>query len=230
MTTRCCSRRAETPSADRTSSSPSAAWPATSPRTRTVWPPARGAPSGSRSRTSATRPATSGSSTGCGTGAFQQRAYMPDLRLTNREAADIATYLSTLTGPGRTRSGSDLRRRRGHRGAAGLREVHPAHRRGGRARRRHVARRAAGRPRTTRDWPLRLLQCHEIAGFEGAQPIGIELSEEGSKLLPRLDFAFVHDIPHTKVEWFKQKCAIRVRSTGIACCSRSRSCGCRISR
>ncbi len=39
----------------------------------------------------------------------------------------------------------------------------------------------------------------------GVQPIGIELSEEGSKLLPRLDFAFVHDIPHTKVEWFKQK-------------------------
>ena len=47
--------------------------------------------------------------------------------------------------------------------------------------------------------------CHEIAGFEEMQPIGIELSEEGSKLLPRLDFAFVHDIPHTKVEWFKQK-------------------------
>ena len=47
--------------------------------------------------------------------------------------------------------------------------------------------------------------CHEIAGFEDTQPIGIELSEEGSKLIQRLDFAFVHEIPHTKVDWFKQK-------------------------
>ena len=47
--------------------------------------------------------------------------------------------------------------------------------------------------------------CHTIAGFEDTQPIGIELSEEGSKLVQRLDFAFVHEIPHTKVDWFKQK-------------------------
>ena len=47
--------------------------------------------------------------------------------------------------------------------------------------------------------------CHDIAGFEDTQPIGTELSEEGTKLVQRLDFAFVHEIPHTKVDWFRQK-------------------------
>jgi mono/diheme cytochrome c family protein len=46
--------------------------------------------------------------------------------------------------------------------------------------------------------------CHEIKGFEKAQAIGVELSEEASKLVTRLDFAFV-DIPHTKLAWFNQK-------------------------
>ena len=48
--------------------------------------------------------------------------------------------------------------------------------------------------------------CHEIKGFENTQPIGTELSEEGSKLVSRLDFAFIDDIPHTdKVAWFRTK-------------------------
>ena len=48
--------------------------------------------------------------------------------------------------------------------------------------------------------------CHEIKGFEKTQPIGTELSEEGSKLVSRLDFAFVEGIPHTdKVAWFRTK-------------------------
>jgi mono/diheme cytochrome c family protein len=46
--------------------------------------------------------------------------------------------------------------------------------------------------------------CHEIKGFENEQPIGTELSEQGSKLVSRLDFAFV-DIPHTKLDWFHRK-------------------------
>jgi hypothetical protein len=45
----------------------------------------------------------------------------------------------------------------------------------------------------------------EISGFEETQAIGTELSEEGSKLLPQFDFAFVHDIPHTKRDWIHQK-------------------------
>jgi mono/diheme cytochrome c family protein len=48
--------------------------------------------------------------------------------------------------------------------------------------------------------------CHDIKGFEQAQSIGTDLSEEGSKLVTRLDFAFVTDIPHTsKTAWFRTK-------------------------
>ena len=48
--------------------------------------------------------------------------------------------------------------------------------------------------------------CHDIKGFEKAQSIGTDLSEEGSKLVTRLDFSFVSEIPHTsKLAWFKTK-------------------------
>src|SRR5206468_10050979 len=48
--------------------------------------------------------------------------------------------------------------------------------------------------------------CHDIKGFEKAQSIGTDLSEEGSKLVTRLDFAFITDIPHTsKLAWFRTK-------------------------
>ena len=48
--------------------------------------------------------------------------------------------------------------------------------------------------------------CHDIKGFEKAQSIGTDLSEEGSKLVTRLDFAFITDIPHTsKTAWFRTK-------------------------
>ncbi|HEX7137621.1 MAG TPA: hypothetical protein VF219_07240, partial [Vicinamibacterales bacterium] len=39
-----------------------------------------------------------------------------------------------------------------------------------------------------------------------AQSIGTDLSEEGTKLVTRLDFAFITDIPHTsKIAWFRTK-------------------------
>jgi mono/diheme cytochrome c family protein len=48
--------------------------------------------------------------------------------------------------------------------------------------------------------------CHDIKGFEKAQSIGTDLSEEGSKLVTRLDFAFVEGLPHTsKTAWFRTK-------------------------
>ena len=48
--------------------------------------------------------------------------------------------------------------------------------------------------------------CHDIKGFEKTQAIGTDLSEEGSKLVTRLDFGFVTDIPHTsKLGWFERK-------------------------
>jgi mono/diheme cytochrome c family protein len=46
--------------------------------------------------------------------------------------------------------------------------------------------------------------CHAIPGFEDARPIGTELTEEGSKAVHRLDFGFIH-LPHTRQDWFWQK-------------------------
>ncbi len=48
--------------------------------------------------------------------------------------------------------------------------------------------------------------CHRIPGFEEAKPIGTELTEAGSKAVHRLDFGFLH-IPHTREDWFQTKLA-----------------------
>jgi cytochrome c2 len=47
--------------------------------------------------------------------------------------------------------------------------------------------------------------CHEIRGFEDAKPIGVELTEEGSKPVHQFDFGFVHDVPHTRHDWIEAK-------------------------
>ena len=46
--------------------------------------------------------------------------------------------------------------------------------------------------------------CHNISGFENEKPIGTELTEEGSKSTHNLDFGFVH-IEHSNHAWFTQK-------------------------
>ena len=46
--------------------------------------------------------------------------------------------------------------------------------------------------------------CHDIKGFEKTKPIGIDLTEEGSKSPHKLDFGFV-DIDHSAEAWFTQK-------------------------
>lgn len=46
--------------------------------------------------------------------------------------------------------------------------------------------------------------CHTIKGFEKAQNIGTELTEEGSKNIHQLDFGF-QSIPHTRHDWFRHK-------------------------
>ena len=46
--------------------------------------------------------------------------------------------------------------------------------------------------------------CHNIAGFEQSLPIGVELSNEGTKMITRLDFGFA-EIPHPRTAWFLQK-------------------------
>jgi cytochrome c2 len=47
--------------------------------------------------------------------------------------------------------------------------------------------------------------CHELSGFENAKPIGVELTEEGSKPLHQFDFGHVHDVPHTRQDWIRNK-------------------------
>jgi cytochrome c2 len=46
--------------------------------------------------------------------------------------------------------------------------------------------------------------CHEIKGFEKAQKIGVDLSDWGSKMVTRLDFGYV-DIDHSRRAWLTQK-------------------------
>ncbi len=46
--------------------------------------------------------------------------------------------------------------------------------------------------------------CHEVKGFEKTPGIGTELTEEGSKLVNKLDFGLIH-IEHTNHHWFDKK-------------------------
>jgi cytochrome c551/c552 len=46
--------------------------------------------------------------------------------------------------------------------------------------------------------------CHDIEGFENAQKIGVDLSTWGSKMVTRLDFGYV-EIEHTRKAWLEQK-------------------------
>jgi mono/diheme cytochrome c family protein len=46
--------------------------------------------------------------------------------------------------------------------------------------------------------------CHDIRGFEDAKPIGTELTEWGNKNVHRLDFGFI-EIPHTRQDWLRAK-------------------------
>jgi cytochrome c2 len=47
--------------------------------------------------------------------------------------------------------------------------------------------------------------CHDLKGFEDAKPIGVELTEEGSKPLHQFDFGHIHDVPHTRHDWIRTK-------------------------
>jgi cbb3-type cytochrome oxidase cytochrome c subunit/predicted nuclease with TOPRIM domain len=47
--------------------------------------------------------------------------------------------------------------------------------------------------------------CHNISGFEDTKPIGIELTQEGSKPVHQLDFGHVHEVPHTRHDWIFNK-------------------------
>jgi cbb3-type cytochrome oxidase cytochrome c subunit/mono/diheme cytochrome c family protein len=47
--------------------------------------------------------------------------------------------------------------------------------------------------------------CHSVKGHEEDQPIGVELSRHGVKDLHQLEFAFVHEVPHTRAGFYRTK-------------------------
>ena len=47
--------------------------------------------------------------------------------------------------------------------------------------------------------------CHSIDGFDDAKPIGVEITEEGSKPVGKFDFGLFHDIEHTNYSWIENK-------------------------
>ena len=135
---------------------------------------------------------------------YSPETYMPDLRLTDREAADVATYLVSLKGGGGTpaKAAADQ---------AVTDEVLLDYLKSTMPLAEAQAKLASmSAERKQLELGARVIgrygcfSCHEIKGFETTQAIGVELSEEASKLVTRLDFAFV-DIPHTKLSWFDQK-------------------------
>ena len=138
---------------------------------------------------------------------YSPATYMPNLRLTDQQVADVATYLVDAEGAGGRPGEGDARPEGGRRRAARLLEGGDAVRGCAKAqlakwnpqeKQLELGQRAIGR--------YGCFSCHDIKGFEKAQSIGTDLSEEGSKLVTRLDFAFISDIPHTsKLAWFRPK-------------------------
>ncbi len=131
---------------------------------------------------------------------------MPNLRLTDAQAADVATYLMTLKGGAgdAAKASADAKNTDDvlldylknvmpfEDAKAQLAKWTPEQRQ------QQLGSKAISR--------YGCFSCHDIKGFENAQSIGTDLSEEGSKLVTRLDFAFITDIPHTsKVAWFRTK-------------------------
>ncbi len=137
---------------------------------------------------------------------YSPSTYMPDLRLTDAQVSDVATYLSGLKGP----AGDAAKATPDQAAVDGVlldyyRAVMPSEeakaeigKLDAQAKQLALGQRVINR--------YGCYSCHEIKGFETTQPIGTDLSEEGSKLVSRLDFAFVDDIPHTsKTAWFRAK-------------------------
>jgi mono/diheme cytochrome c family protein/predicted nucleic acid-binding Zn-ribbon protein len=137
---------------------------------------------------------------------YNANTYMPNLRLTDAQAADVATYLMTLKQPGGDAAKASVTDKDVDAvlldyfkatlpfedAKAEVAKLDP-----------QARQIALGQKVISR---YGCFSCHDIKGFEKAQSIGTDLSEEGSKLVTRLDFAFISDIPHTsKIEWFRAK-------------------------
>ena len=128
---------------------------------------------------------------------------MPDLRLSEQESADIAAYLATLkledvpTSDGGTQAEVFASVRRDPRDAGLIEELAVAqlHKT---MRLDEAQERAAGMSETeklafigSREIARQgCFGCHMIPGYEEAQPIGTDLTDQGRKLTTRLDFGF----------------------------------------
>jgi mono/diheme cytochrome c family protein len=130
---------------------------------------------------------------------------MPNLRLTDSEAADVTAYLSSLKNPtwdAKTPAPSD---------PAALDSIVLEFLRATSTKAKAEADLAAMSADQKNLYAGEKLigryacyACHTIPGFENAQPIGTELTEAGTKLLSQLDFGFLH-IEHTRDAWYTQK-------------------------
>jgi cytochrome c2 len=139
--------------------------------------------------------------------AYWPQTHMPSLRLSRQEAADITAYLMTLENQ------AFLDRERPVMDPALRDEIALEY-----LRERLTVKQAEDRLAAMSD-PERTLYlgertifrsgcfgCHMIPGFETTMPIGTELSEQGSKLVDRLDFGYEHErLPHTLPAWLHQK-------------------------
>jgi mono/diheme cytochrome c family protein len=137
---------------------------------------------------------------------YSPATYMPNLRLTDSQVADVATYLVGLKG-----TAGDAAKATPDPKAADevlldyLKNVMPVEDAKGQLAKLNPEQRQVelGQRAISR---YGCFSCHDIKGFENAQAIGTDLSEEGSKLVTRLDFSFITDIPHTsKTAWFRTK-------------------------
>jgi len=133
---------------------------------------------------------------------------MPNLRLTEKEAADITAYLMGLRNDAflaRPRPALDKTIRDTIIRVEFLEQQYPiveARKKldamGDKERTLFLGEKVIGR--------YGCFGCHNIAGFEKTSPIGVELTEEGSKLVERLYFGYLLDqLPHTLPAWLKQK-------------------------
>src|ERR1700730_14090186 len=137
---------------------------------------------------------------------FNPNTFMPSLRLTDAQAADVATYLMTLKqGGGDTAKATFTDSDVNNVLLDYFKAVLPLEdAKAELAKLDQSARQVALGQRVISRYGC--FSCHDIKGFEKAQSIGTDLSEEGSKLVTRLDFAFVTELPHTsKIAWFRAK-------------------------
>jgi len=130
---------------------------------------------------------------------------MPDLRLTDNEAADAAAFLTQGTNDGFMKQGVPAVN------GEVLNEIV-----GGFLRKNMTAEQSNNRiGQMKQDEKLKFAgqrligqygcySCHEISGFKGFKPIGTDLTEQGDKPASKLDFGFLH-LAHTKQAWMTQK-------------------------